>query len=305
MTTYAVIANSEIDGESGITESVMTRMRDNPIAISEGSTGAPKIQEAAMGSASVNQAALKTTTDSTSTATTGVMTSLAGGEYAFALQVNSNASSQYHIATVISPNTAANTYTGITLTPGGTYTTRIFIGVAGGNTINARHRYIQASPPYNNGPLFIYVIIDKSGNIETVSIAPDPPWANNGPTNIRPDYYRDGKKYKRVKKAKKNNGKLILPPEYDEYEQEITMNYKDSDIDIIPHPFQGNDLTNKTIAIIEPGSDFCCQLAELHESEENVNQLFHDGYIVLDNKSLGMKAPKECMPVSAKWKLTK
>jgi len=256
-------------------------------------------------SSSINQAALKTTTDSTSTATTGVMTSLAGGEYAFALQINSNGTSQNHIATVISANTAASTYTSITLTPGGTYVTRIFIGVSGGNTINAKHRYIQASPPYNHGPLFIYVILDKSGNVETVSIAPDPPWANNGPTNIRPDYRNSDKLYKRIKKAKKENGRLILPIEYEISEQEITMDYKDSDMDLIPHPFQGNDLTGKTIAIIEPGSDLCCELFELHETGEDINELFHDGYFVIDNKPLTMKAPLECVPVSAKWKLNK
>jgi hypothetical protein len=41
MTAYLPILNSEIDPESPITESLMQRLRDNPIAIVEGSTGAP------------------------------------------------------------------------------------------------------------------------------------------------------------------------------------------------------------------------------------------------------------------------
>lgn len=48
MTTYTAIANAEIDAESPITTTLMTLLRDNPIAVSEGSAGAPKIQTAAL-----------------------------------------------------------------------------------------------------------------------------------------------------------------------------------------------------------------------------------------------------------------
>ena len=255
---------------------------------------------------SVNQAALKTTTDTKSTSTTGVVVTLAGGEYGFYLQIKSDATTQHHVTSFIQPNTAASTYTAFTTTITNSYLTRLYHGVSGGNTIYAQQRYIQACPPYNHGPLFIFGMVDNgTGNIESLSISPDPPWANNGPTNIRPDFYKDGKEYKRIKKAKKNAGKLILPIEYEKAEQEITMDYKDSDMELIPHPFQGNDLTGKTIVIVEPGSDLCCELYELHETGENINELIHDGYIVIDNQPLTMSAPKECMPVKAKWKLTK
>lgn len=43
MTTYTAIADTEIDAESPLTEEVMTRVRDNPIALAEGATGAPRI----------------------------------------------------------------------------------------------------------------------------------------------------------------------------------------------------------------------------------------------------------------------
>jgi len=48
MTTYSTIADSEIDPESPYTTGLATKMRNNPIAITEGSSGAPKIQTAAM-----------------------------------------------------------------------------------------------------------------------------------------------------------------------------------------------------------------------------------------------------------------
>ena len=41
MTTYTAITGAEIDTDSPITESLMTRLRDNPIAIMEKASGAP------------------------------------------------------------------------------------------------------------------------------------------------------------------------------------------------------------------------------------------------------------------------
>lgn len=43
MTTYTTIANTSIDVDSPVTEGLMTALRDNPIAIAEGSSGAPKV----------------------------------------------------------------------------------------------------------------------------------------------------------------------------------------------------------------------------------------------------------------------
>lgn len=49
MTSYISIANSEVDPDSPITADLMTKLRDNPIAISEGSSGAPKVSKLALG----------------------------------------------------------------------------------------------------------------------------------------------------------------------------------------------------------------------------------------------------------------
>jgi hypothetical protein len=43
MTTYAAIANGDIDQDSAITQPLMTALRDNPIALAEGASGAPRI----------------------------------------------------------------------------------------------------------------------------------------------------------------------------------------------------------------------------------------------------------------------
>lgn len=44
MTTYTTIADGDIDQDSPITQPLMLAMRDNPLAIIDGSSGAPKIQ---------------------------------------------------------------------------------------------------------------------------------------------------------------------------------------------------------------------------------------------------------------------
>lgn len=44
MTTYTAITNGQIDQDSPITQPLMTALRDNPIAITEGATGAPRIR---------------------------------------------------------------------------------------------------------------------------------------------------------------------------------------------------------------------------------------------------------------------
>lgn len=50
MTTYTSIPNADIDTDSPITTTLMTLMRDNPIAVTEGATGAPRVQRSAFDS---------------------------------------------------------------------------------------------------------------------------------------------------------------------------------------------------------------------------------------------------------------
>ena len=43
MTTYSTITDGQIDQDSPITQPLMTALRDNPIAIAEGSSGSPSV----------------------------------------------------------------------------------------------------------------------------------------------------------------------------------------------------------------------------------------------------------------------
>jgi hypothetical protein len=62
MTSYVAIADSDIDPESPIVATLMTRLRDNPIAITEGSSGAPKVQTAGITDIAVTQVKLSAST---------------------------------------------------------------------------------------------------------------------------------------------------------------------------------------------------------------------------------------------------
>lgn len=48
MTTYTAITNGQIDQDSPITQPLMTALRDNPIALAEGASGAPRINGSAI-----------------------------------------------------------------------------------------------------------------------------------------------------------------------------------------------------------------------------------------------------------------
>lgn len=55
MTAYSAIADSEIDPESPGTTTLFGKLRNNPIAITEGSSGAPQLQTDAIAADAVNQ----------------------------------------------------------------------------------------------------------------------------------------------------------------------------------------------------------------------------------------------------------
>ena len=56
MTTYTAIPNGDVDPDSPITTGLMTKLRDNPVAITEGSAGAPNIQTAAIANDAITAA---------------------------------------------------------------------------------------------------------------------------------------------------------------------------------------------------------------------------------------------------------
>ena len=58
-------------------------------------------------------------------------------------------------------------------------------------------------------------------------------------------------------------------------EQEITCDFKNADMALIPHPFQGTSLTGRTIILIDPCSDVALRAEEMKEAGEGaLDELF-------------------------------
>jgi len=255
----------------------------------------------------VGQGELKTTTNDISTTLTHAVIVPGGGEFGFWPGVNQTTpASRVLLLAPLYAHNANGVLTNTTLITG--FQFLITIGSDAAASVGARQRFVQASPPYDIGDgnvySFIFASINKAGKIEMMYHAPDPPWANNGPTCIRPEY-KKGKKYYRktcqIDKTKSfedpNRRKLI--------EQEITNDFKNSDMGLIPHPFLNNDLTDKSIILIDPNSEIVRIAEEMKESGEfAIDELFFNDYVRFGNEHLsGRSTPNNSiMVVKPTWK---
>lgn len=195
----------------------------------------------------------------------------------------------------------------------------IFNSSAAAGTFFLDERYVQASPPYNNGPLFVHLAFDSNRNIKHLRVAPDPVHAYHGPTDITPEYFRDGKAYRRVKKinglslrtamrdpvtlnALMTGAATVTDEEVEEVE--ITLSYKDSDMTVMPHPFIGNDLTGLTVVMLEPGTSLMERLAGFcdHGEAREVRNLIMAGRLDIDSTPLSIpNTPPGVVVVRARW----
>lgn len=266
-------------------------------------SAANTVPQAGLTNSAVGQAQLKTTTASGSTTlggTSGGSYSLTGGTYSWWTASCTNVNSiQFG-----NGDTAAGVI--------GLY------NESGSNaTFFVDERYVQASPPYTHSPLFVFLQVDAGGNIISTSVAEDPPWAYHGPTLITPEYYRNGIGYRRVAmidgkpfKAAMNDRAIFerwkqsdISIEAESVETEITLAYKDSDKDIIPHPF--NNIPGATVILLEPSSNLIRKLHDLltQSDASEVRKLLLSNQIRFDNDRLDIQTlPKSVMAVRASFR---
>ena len=204
---------------------------------------------------------------------------------------------------------------GITST---SFVTNIHIARTGGGTSYARHEYLTASAPYSLGngdiPIFVFALIDSSGNVIATYAADTPPWVYNG----RPENTFNPKKYKR--KAGKANffyDRLVMPDKSIDFEIyldaldnpqnymeeiEITPENKNLDMDIIPHPFIGSDMMGKSVVLLEPVGSMAEKMRNLHDMGESVADLLQGRYLLIDNEDAGAISPIGVKTHKVKWK---
>ena len=163
-----------------------------------------------------------------------------------------------------------------------------------------RQQYITASPPYALGgtdvPVFTFLLVNKSsGLIEKSYVAQDPPWANNGPTDIMPDYYeqRNGERvgFKKVRKiadklAYVRSGVAIC----DEEVKEVCRHFKNADMDKLPHPFPDVDHATHEVVMLDPTCRVNQRFYELNQMGIDVSDIVHD-YLKLGNEPLDIECP--------------
>jgi hypothetical protein len=222
---------------------------------------------------------------------------------------------------------------------GGSGATTMYIGRDTGNTSPttaitptstsytryARQYYFQASPPYDLGDgvvgQFIFALINNAtSEVETVYSATEAPWHYNGKTDIRGKIGKDGKKYRLRKDMSaipfsiaEAAGDEVKMAEYIEafslvgsINELVTQEVLQRDMNDIPHPFMSNDLTGKTVVMLDPVSDLNHKLNEMRAHDEfNLNSLFHNGYLKIGNTDIGRAGPKGVLIPSFKWKKTK
>lgn len=197
-----------------------------------------------------------------------------------------------------------------------------FFGGSFNDTYWARSNYIQASPPYDLGDgeiqLFVFVEVDPAGTMVRVDVAEDPPWASNGPTNIRPDVIRNGKKYVIVpqllteftdiaaaKRAGLTREQIVDRLATDKkVEREITQAIKQRDMPLIPAPFKKMRAEN-SLVVLDPVSPLMERLAALNavaEFGETVGDLIRDGDLRFGNTALSRSAPPGVTPVSVAFR---
>lgn len=180
----------------------------------------------------------------------------------------------------------------------GAYVQAVNFGNTNSRTIQGRQRYVTSSPPFDidgkEAGGFMFLLLNNSGEVISHYFADVPPWGYNGPTNICCDKQcpTTGKKY--AKNMKPRTFEEIMDGAKIEFElQEITMEMKNADMDLIPHPFEGH-AADEHVVMIDPYDDRVFRMKEYQNaggSQEIMDQITK-GYIRVDNTKTRIKGPK-------------
>ena len=287
------LASSAVETDK-IDDSAVTTIKINDAAVTAAKILNGHVTVDKLDSAAVTQVKLATALQQNSTTigpATIVEITFTGGTYNFMTGLGSTAYG----------NSTGGDTDGMSIAPhnDGAQANKIaFVNAQAGatETYFFQSRYVTASPPYDLGdgevPLFIFVIIDNStGDIVGVDIAADPPWANNGPTDIRAQRIdiETGKKFRTVRTSPitisdiKSGAATIqdlLDSNMVETEVEITAAFKNSDMNLVPHPWGNTDMTGKTLALMDPIDDsVIMKLMDLYTAGDDVAELFMGNYL--------------------------
>lgn len=294
---YSAFTIGEVDQDSPLDATFFTKMKDNFDALRDGSgfnLNNDVIPYGAIASGAVGQTELKTTTEEDSKSGSGtqlIVTS--AGEYGFVPVAKSSTTNTTNMGVL------GGVMDDVSLLGVTSYTSYISISSSTLYTTYGQTRYVTASPPYDLGDgqidLFAWVLIGSNNQIKAIQTSITPPWAYNGPTDIRPDKTVKGKKIKTKKEINEQTGEIVTK------EFEITMAFKNSDMNLIPHPFVNLE-ENDTVILLDPPD--MGYLAECREAGLSINSLLHDDYLRVDNVPINRASPIGVTPCRFKWRDT-
>ena len=322
---YSAITAGEVDTDSPITTSLMTKIKDNDISFNDGTGIADdKILERHIAAASIKQGQLSRTKQDIDVSnqitnfnvTYTLLTAptyFLGYNYSGASTgagVSNEASLRASVGTIYNFHSATSV-TGHPKSGNSTINTANFASLEmyfevvryseGTATVTANidSYYITASPPYNLGdgeiPLFCFLKLDKDKKIVQVSADMSPPWVYNGPTRAVKDIIIDGKQYTNIKKIDEETGAVINE------QVELTHDIKNADMKIIPHPFILNK--DEQVLLLDPVETL--EIMEIRDAGLRPSELLFNDYLRLDNTPITRHAPPGVLPAKFKWKDTK
>ena len=289
-------------------------------------SGANYVGADPVAAASISQSKLKTTTETkTITPTPTTVNTTLASTYTLGADFKQSlvAASQWNVLQTSAVNYAGNP---LAYDIGTSFVNHLIMSYnRTAETFSARYRYVQASPPYDLGdgevPLFIFLAMKADGTIGHASIAEDPPWAGNGPTDITPDLIdlRTGKKFKKrptgplftLAEIRADAGKRaahIASLKAARHDEEFTLveisnAMKNADMALIPHPMLGHsdDEPPMTRVLIDPTSKEAEELLFLSRDGEDVGKIIQD-FWTIDNVDLPRGKPPGIMAVRGRWK---
>lgn len=306
MADWTALADALFEIGKPIRSVDITALKNNVTALAEGASGAPRLQTAAyndlsvttgklansaatqakVAAAAIGQAQLKTATGGGSVSTGWTRAVLPGGEYGFVPGFYNSIYPSFNVF----PEALVGFFDAGSGTPSFNHNTQTSYvstrSYGGSGTFLWHQRYIQASPPYDLGdgevPLFVFALVDSNGEVQGTWIAPDPPWANNGPTDCRALYYDKqgrGWKYARDYSAARA---IADPIERAEAMNdapwrlmEVTHEIKNADMSVLPHPW-ATIPDGTTPVLLDPVSPLVQRLALLHWSGEDVDKVLRE-----------------------------
>lgn len=256
------------------------------------------VTEGGLAGGSVHQGQLNTSTASYS----GVFDALWG------LSLSGGAYGWYSISTAGNSISFANA---VSNAPTGT----LSMVVSGASTTGyVNENYINSSPPYTEGPLFVYMGFNKAGERTHICVAPDPTWAHHGPTSLIPHFKEKGLGYRNIRMVddvpcsviardvKHPLFKRYLSGDTHEVAVPIDLKYKDSDRDLEPHPWHHTPNPDTQFCLLEPGSDLMIELHQIYQDSDadNVRKIVED-YVKVGAVT-DKNAPRGMVIRKASWK---